>query len=192
MENYKVVKTQNGYSVTLQDGTTIIVTQDEINNDINKPISRLNWKETLQNVRKKLQLPKPIRALMFLKTDQERLNYLKSMPSRSVESITTAMAYVLLKGDILEKVVGTGITIPQKVLVFLKEIEVKAKHNGELTVNSVKQAIHTTKNFLGATAIIIFGITLLTNPAVLVFLLPPLLAADVLYLFINPSIKNED
>ncbi|MFX3643389.1 MAG: hypothetical protein ACE3L7_32855 [Candidatus Pristimantibacillus sp.] len=192
MGQYEVVKTEDGYTVDLGDGTSISVSQHEIDNSIEKPVSKFNWKSALQNARTKLQIPKPIRALMFLRTEEERLNYLKSMPSRSVESLTTAIAYVLLKGDILERVVGTGIAIPQTVSTYIKEIDSKAKQYGELTVKNVKKAIQTTKNIVGATAVVLFGIALLTNPAVLTFLLPTLLAADVLWLFINFSDKKHN
>lgn len=192
MGKYEVVKTQDGYTVDLGDGTSIFVSQHEIDNSIEKPASKFKWKNALQNVRTKLQIPKPIRALMFLRTEEERLNYLRSMPSRSVESLTTAIAYVLLKGDILERVVGTGIAIPHTVSTYIKEIDSKAKQYGELTVKNVKKAIQTTKNIVGATTVVLFGIALLTNPAILTFLLPTLLLADVLWLFVNFSDKKHN
>lgn len=192
MGNYEVTKTQDGYTVDLGDGTTISVSQHKIDNSIEKPASIVKWKSALKNVGSKLQIPKPFRALMFLRTEEERLHYLNSMPSRSVEAQTTAIAYVLLKGDILERVVATGIVIPQTVSNYIKEVESKAKQYGEMTVENVKKAIQTTKNMIGATAVVLFGIVLLTNPAILTFLLPTLFAADVMWLFVNFSEKKNN
>ncbi|MGP3788243.1 hypothetical protein [Paenibacillus sp. 1A_MP2] len=119
------------------------------------------------------------------------MNYLRSMPTRSVESLTTAIAYVILKGNVLEKAVEMGIAIPEKVQLFINEIDAKVKKSGELTVAGVKAAVQTTKNIIGAAAVVLFGIVLLTNPVIMVVLLPLFLAADVIGLFKDFSENKE-
>ncbi|MBD1294318.1 hypothetical protein IDX03_29890, partial [Pseudomonas aeruginosa] len=71
--------------------------------------------------------------------------------------------------------------MPEKVQLFINEIDAKVKK--ELTVAGVKAAIQTTKNINGAAAVVLFGIMLLTNPAIMVVLRPLFLAADVIGLF---------
>ncbi|PQP80246.1 hypothetical protein C0Q44_27925 [Paenibacillus sp. PCH8] len=191
MSEYKVVKTDDGYTVDLGDGNLVTVSKDELIGNIDSPAPKFQWKNTLQSVKSKFQLPKPVRALLFLRTEEERMNYLRSMPSRSVESLTTAIAYVILKGNVLEKAVEMGIAIPEKVQLFINEIDAKVRKSGELTVAGVKSAVQTTKNIIGAAAVVLFGIVLLTNPAIMVVLLPLFLAADVIGLFKDFSDKKE-
>ncbi|MGV2967170.1 hypothetical protein [Paenibacillus sp. AGC30] len=170
---------------------TFTVSKDELIDSIDSPAPKFQWKNALQSVKAKFQFPKPVRALLFLKTEEERMNYLRSMPTRSVESLTTAIAYVILKGNVLEKAVEMGIAIPEKVQLFINEIDVKVRKSGELTVAGVKAAVQTTKNIIGAAAVVLFGIVLLTNPALMVVLLPLFLATDVIGLFKDFSDKKE-
>ncbi|KGP77417.1 MULTISPECIES: hypothetical protein [Paenibacillus] len=191
MSEYTVVKTEDGYTVDLGDGNLITVSKDELNDSIDSPAPKFQWKNALQSVKSKFQFPKPVRALLFLKTEEERMNYLRSMPTRSVESLTTAITYVILKGNVVEKAVEMGITIPEKVQLFINEIDAKVKKSGELTVTGVKAAVQTTKNIIGAAAVVLFGIALLTNPAIMVVLLPLFLATDVIGLFKDFSDNKE-
>lgn len=182
-EDYSLIKNEDGYTVVFDDGKKITISKAELENSIDRPIPKLNWKQKVSSATDRFQLPKPFRALLFLRTEEEKRTYISSLPEHSVESLTTMIAYVILKGNILEKAIQIGVAVPEKLASFFIEIDDKVKKTGEITVNSVKTAVETTKNIVSGTIVILFGIVLFTNPVLLAIILPLFLAADVISLF---------
>ncbi|MFM9280952.1 hypothetical protein ACI1P2_23380 [Paenibacillus sp. p-8] len=111
------------------------------------------------------------------------------MPQYSVNAMVTWFTYIILKGQILEKCVDLGITIPADVSTFVKNVEAEVKKTGSLTIHKVSNAIGAVVDFTVAVAVISFGIVLIMNPALLPVVLAVCVAADVAFWFSGSKSK---
>lgn len=142
-----------------------------------------SWTDFLMDPSSKQKLPMPIYKLLSLKTEEAHLQYLKSLPKASVETLATAVAFVMLKANLLERAMRLGITVPEKVSFWIQTIETKVKETGELTVKNVQMVVKGLTDTATAILAISFAIFLLMNPFLWPVLLPLFLIADVIYLF---------
>lgn len=183
--DYKVNKNDDGFLVDLGDGIQIFVDKSEIEETIEAPnTSRsFKWREILRSTKKSFKLPKPIRDLLFLRSDTDRRNYLESLPRNSFNKLVAAVTYVILKGNVLERALSLGISVPENISNYIKDIEDKVKIKGEITAKNVETAIKGIGSIVSATATILFAIVLFTNPILASILLPLFLTMDVVNLF---------
>ncbi|MFB5678772.1 hypothetical protein [Paenibacillus terreus] len=194
MINQSVERVDGGFRVIHEDGTAVFVSDNELlpdnGLDSSKPkFSLRDLKSKVVSWKKDSIVPKPIRAMLFLKSDEDRRNYIKSMPQYSVNAMVTWFTYIILKGQILEKCVELGITIPADVASFIKNVETEVKKTGSMTIQKVSQAVEGVVDFTVAVAMISFGVLLILNPALLPIVLAVGVAVDVALLFSNSKSK---
>lgn len=176
-ENGKINKTESGFSVTDNDGKTIFVSYDEIYGQTQNKTKKSIIQQLLN------KLPESVRALLFFKNDEDRVKYLQNQSQVSLNALAGWFTYVLLKGNILEKCIRLGITVPEKVSSYLNKVEQEVKKTGKLTLNTVTKVVDSLVDAAIAIAVISFGTAILLNPSLLPVVLAALAFSDVASLF---------
>lgn len=149
------------------------------------------WKNVVQAPRRwnPLSMPMPIYALYILKTDEDRYCYLRSLPVGSLNQLTTAMVYVLLKGGVLEKAIQLGIAVPEAVSGFLGRVELQVRQTGEVTIQNVQRAVQAAQDTAVAMLVIGFTIAVILHPLLAALIAPFLLSADLFSFFYETNEK---
>ncbi|MGY3386779.1 hypothetical protein ACVWZB_004733 [Paenibacillus polymyxa] len=183
-----IKRVDGGFQIVLPDGSVQFIGENELYVDdvssTNKSKFRLrDIKQKVVSLKVDILLPQPVRAILFLKTEEDRRNYIKSLPQYSVNAMVSWFTYVILKGQILEKCIDLGITIPADVSAFFKRIESEVQNAGKLTKEVVSKAVGATVTFGISVAVISFGILIIMNPALLPVIITVTSVAEFAYWF---------
>lgn len=167
-----VEKTETGYCIVDDNGKKLFVSYDELygkDPDLNQKRPKWNLMS---------RLPESVKALLFLKNEEDRIKYLKNQPQHSINALAGWFTFVILKGNILEKCVKMGISVPETLLKFFSRVEEEIKRTGKLTLESVNKVVETLIDGTIAIAVITFGVIILMNPILLPVILALLTVGD--------------
>lgn len=142
----------------------------------------------------KMLLPKNIRVPLTELAEEEnaekRIKILEKMPKETLEKFLDASVYFLLKSGVTAKESVRNV-LPKEVKEFIDRVRIEAEKTGELTKDSIKNAVNMVKATVALTvwiAVISLAVFLILNPAIAGVVIGASLILDIVFL-LNPKKK---